>query len=263
MPEILEALILGIVQGLTEFLPVSSSGHLELIKFLLNDESVAQQSMLTTVILHFATALATIIVFKDDIIEIVRGLGAKNDNSSRRFALLIILSMIPAVLLGLFMEDFVAQLFNRQILLVGICLCITALLLYVSERLEIGKGPLTGVKAFLIGMAQAIAILPGISRSGATIATGLMLGIEKQKAARFSFLMVVPLIFGKMGKDILSGDLMVYRPDWLYLLAGFTAALLSGIWACRFMLDVVKNSRLHWFAIYCAIIGAIAIFAAL
>ena len=208
MSELLEALILGIIQGLTEFLPVSSSGHLEIVKFLFQNDKLAEQSLMTTVCLHFATALATIVVFRNDIFDIIKMLFVKGWNKEKSFSLFIIISMIPAAFVGFFMEDIVEGYFNSRIAFVAYMLIITGFILLVSERLPVKDKALSGMKAFIIGIAQAIAVLPGISRSGATISTALLLGIDKAQAARFSFLMVVPLIFGKMAKDILLGVIL-------------------------------------------------------
>lgn len=260
MPEILEALILGIVQGLTEFLPVSSSGHLEIFKVLLKDDSLAEQSMLTTVFLHFATALATMFVFRKDILTIIKASFSSDKTSDKRFPLYIIVSMVPAVLIGLLFEDKIESFFSRNLLLVGVALLFTAVLLLISESVYSGKKYINSKNAFLIGIAQAIAILPGVSRSGATIASSMMLGLNKDDAARFSFLMVVPLIFGKMAKDLISGDFASNSPDILYLAVGFLAAFLSGVWACKFMIKIVRAAKLNWFAFYCVIVGLISIF---
>lgn len=259
MSEIIRSIILGIIQGLTEFLPVSSSGHLELAKYLLGDDSLARESLMMTVMLHAATALSTMLVFRKDIALIFKGLFKFQPNEQTGFSLKIILSMIPAVIIGLVFEEQIAQLFNKQLLLVGSMLFITGLLLYFADR-AINAGKEVGYKsAFLIGIAQAIAILPGISRSGATISSSLLLGIDREKAARFSFLMVVPLIFGKMAKDIISGELAQQDENLIPLLAGFIAAFISGALACIWMIKLVKNSKLIYFSVYCFIIAAIAI----
>lgn len=255
MWELLEALVLGIVQGLTEFLPVSSSGHIELMKFLLDDDSLAEQSMMTTVFLHFATALSTIIVFRKDIIEIISGLFSKTNPEHRRFSAYIILSMIPAAIVGVFFDEFIETFFHRKITLVSCMLIVTGFLLLLSEKIKVEQGPLTSMKAIIIGVAQAIAITPGISRSGATISTALLCGVDRAKAARFSFLMVIPLIFGKIAKDLLSGDLIANMPSAAYLAVGFTAAFLTGILACTFMISIVKKAKLSWFAFYCFAVG--------
>ncbi len=260
MLDIVEAFVLGIVQGLTEFLPVSSSGHLEIAKALLNDDSIAEQSLFTTVLLHFATALATIVVFRKDIFEIIFNCFKSDGKQQRNFILYIILSMIPAVIVGLTMEDFIEGLFSRNLLLIGFMLLITGLLLLFADRSFNGKKPVGVFSAITIGIAQAIAILPGISRSGATISTALILGVDRTKAARFSFLMVVPLIFGKIAKDLLDGSFFENVPSAGYATVGFLAAFFSGLFACKFMIGIVNNHGLKYFAYYCfAVFGWIMI----
>lgn len=261
MWEYLEALVLGIVQGLTEFLPVSSSGHLEIMKFLLDDDSLAEQSMMTTVFLHFATALSTVVVFRDDIKDLLIKIFSNADQGeARKFGFYIFISMIPAVVIGLLFDEVLESFFHKQVLLVSFMLILTGLILFLSERIKVSEKPIDSVKAGIIGIAQAIAITPGISRSGATIATSLMLGIDKTQAARFSFLMVIPLIFGKIAKDLLSGDLLQYMPSFIYLIIGFFAAFFTGIFACTFMIGIVKKARLSWFAYYCFLVGGGLIF---
>lgn len=255
----LEALVLGIVQGLTEFLPVSSSGHLELAKALLGDEAVAEESMMTTVVLHFATALSTIVVFRKDVAEIVKGLFQFKNNDAFSYSLKIIVSMIPAALVGIFLDDIIEGFFNKQILLVGFMLFITGLILFLADRAKKTEKKVNFTHAIMIGIAQAIAILPGISRSGSTIGTSVLLGIDREKAARFSFLMVVPLILGKMGKDILDGALLEQNVAVMELSVGFIAAFFTGLLACTWMIAIVKRSKLTYFSIYCFIVGFIAI----
>jgi len=265
MSEILRAIILGIVQGLTEFLPVSSSGHLELSKFILSDTSVADQSMLMTVALHGATALSTIVIFRKDIAEILKGLfspitsGKFAWNEEYDFSAKIILSMIPAAAVGLIFEKEIEQLFNRNLLLVGLMLLVTGALLFLADRAKNTNKKVSYKDAIIIGISQAIAILPGISRSGATISTSVLLGIDRSKAARFSFLMVVPLILGKMAKDILDGEFAYNSEVLVPLLAGFGAAFVTGLVACTWMIQLVKKSNLSWFAYYCFVVGIIAI----
>ncbi len=254
-----DAAILGIVQGLTEFLPVSSSGHLELGKAILGDNSIPSESLMFTVVLHAATALSTIVVFRKDILAIFQGLFSFKWNEETQFSLKIILSMIPAALIGVYFEDELESLFSGNILLVGFMLIITALLLWLADRAKFTGKPVSYRNAFVIGVSQAIAILPGISRSGATISTSVLLGNDKSKAARFSFLMVVPLILGKIAKDILSGDLAESTTEASILVIGFIAAFISGIVACTWMITLVKKSKLSYFAIYCFIVGMIAI----
>lgn len=261
--DLTDAIILGIIQGLTEFLPVSSSGHLELGKVLLGDTSIPEESLLFTVVLHFATALSTLVVYRRDVWEILRGLVAFKDNEAFRFSLKIVISMIPAALVGLFFEDELEKLFSGNILLVGSMLLVTALLLFLADRAKTTHKNVSYPNSLVIGVAQAIAMLPGISRSGATIATSVLLGVDKQKAARFSFLMVVPLILGKIAKDILGGELNFQADNFGVLSAGFTAAFIAGLLACTWMIRLVRNSRLTFFAVYCLIVGCIAIAAAL
>ena len=257
--DIIDAIILGIIQGLTEFLPVSSSGHLELGKAILGDDSLPQESLLFTVVLHFATALSTIVVFRKDVFDIFKGLFKFTWNEESKFSLKIIISMIPAALIGLFFEKELELLFGGNIILVGFMLIITALLLYLAGKAKNTQKPVSYTNAFVIGVSQAIAMLPGISRSGATISTSVLLGNDKSRAARFSFLMVVPLILGKIGKDIFSGDLSYENAQMKTLSIGFLAAFISGIIACTWMIKIVKKSKLSYFAVYCFIVGIIAI----
>ena len=257
--DIIDAIILGIIQGLTEFLPVSSSGHLELGKAILGDSTLPEESLLFTVVLHFATALSTIVVFRKDIFDILKGLFQFKWNEETQFSAKIILSMIPAVIIGLFFEEQLESLFGGNILLVGMMLIITALSLWLADKAKDTQKPVSYSNAYTIGIAQAIAMLPGISRSGATISTSVLLGNDKSKAARFSFLMVVPLIFGKIAKDLLSGEITTESGNFTALSIGFVAAFISGLIACTWMIKLVKKSKLSWFAIYCLIVGIIAV----
>jgi len=257
--ETIDAIILGIIQGLTEFLPVSSSGHLELGKAILGDSSVPEESLLFTVVLHFATALSTIVVFRKDVWEIIRGLFQFKNNEETLFSLKIILSMVPATMVGLLFEEQLEAFFDGDIRFVGFMLLITAVLLYFADRAKDTNKKVTFRNAFIVGVSQAVAILPGISRSGATISTSVLLGVDKTKAARFSFLMVVPLIIGKMGKDILSGELSLESENIFAMGAGFIAAFIAGLAACTWMIQIVKKSKLSYFAIYCLLVGFIAI----
>tara|TARA_R110002049_G_scaffold616_12_gene3608 strand:- start:2669 stop:3463 length:795 start_codon:yes stop_codon:yes gene_type:complete len=257
--DVLEAIILGIIQGLTEFLPVSSSGHLELAKAILGDTSVPEESLTFTVVLHFATALSTIVIFRKEILEIFKGLFQFKWNEEFKFSLKIIISMIPAVAVGLLFEKELESFFGGKILLVGCMLLLTALLLLLADKAKNTDKKVSFSNAVLIGISQAIAMLPGISRSGATISTSVLLGIDRTRAAKFSFLMVVPLIFGKIGKDVLSGDLNFQSSDMLPIIAGFVAAFLAGLIACKWMISLVKKSKLSYFSIYCAVVGSIAI----
>jgi len=257
--DLLDAVILGIIQGLTEFLPVSSSGHLELGKAILGDTSVPEESLLFTVVLHFATALSTLVIFRKDVFEILKGLFSFKWNEETQFSLKIIISMLPAVIVGLLFEEQLEALFGGNILFVGFMLLVTALLLWLADKAKDTGKKVSYSNAFVIGLAQAIAMLPGISRSGATISTSVLLGNDKTKAARFSFLMVVPLIFGKIAKDLLGGELTSSSTDLTALAVGFIAAFIAGLVACTWMITLVKKSKLSWFAIYCFVVGIAAI----
>ncbi|WP_299553484.1 undecaprenyl-diphosphate phosphatase [Seonamhaeicola sp.] len=257
--DIIDATILGIIQGLTEFLPVSSSGHLELGKAILGDNSIPEESLLFTVVLHFATALSTIVVFRKDVLDIIKGCLKFKWNEDLQFVAKIAVSMIPAVVIGFTYESQFAELFGGNIKLVGFMLIITALLLYLADKAKNTDKKVSFSNAFVIGVSQAIAMLPGISRSGATISTSVLLGNDKTKAARFSFLMVVPLIFGKIAKDIMSGDISTESQNFTTLSIGFIAAFIAGLFACTWMIALVKKSKLSYFAIYCVIVGLIAI----
>lgn len=253
----IQALILGIIQGLTEFLPVSSSGHLELGKALLG--SVPKENLTFTVVLHFATALSTIIIFRKDIIALLKGLFLFKNNQEFQFALKIVLSMIPAALVGVLLEDELDAMFNGNVFFVGCMLILTAGLLLLADKAKKTDKTLSIKNAVIIGVSQAIAILPGISRSGATISTSVLLGVDKEQSARFSFLMVVPLIFGKIAKDVLGGEINLSSTEAMPMLVGFLAAFFTGLLACTWMIKLVKNSKLSYFSIYCLIVGIIAI----
>ncbi len=255
----IEALILGIIQGLTEFLPVSSSGHLEIAKVLFGDSTIPQESMTFTIVLHFATALSTMVVFRKEVFDIIKGLFQFQWNDETKFSLKIIISMIPAVIIGLMFEEQLEAFFNGNLLMVGFMLLITALLLLLADKAKNTDKNVSYKNSFIIGISQAIAMLPGISRSGATISTSVLLGVDREKAARFSFLMVVPLIFGKVAKDLMGGEIDFQSENIGSMGLGFVAAFISGLIACTWMISLVKKSKLHYFAIYCFIVGIIAI----
>lgn len=255
----LDSFILGVIQGFTEFLPVSSSGHLELGKSILGDQSMPNESILFTVVLHFATALSTLVVFRKDVIEILSAFFKLKWNSNTQFVVKIIISMIPAAIVGIFFENELEALFCNNIFLVGAMLIVTGLLLMLADCAKNTTKKVSQKSAFIIGISQALAMLPGISRSGATISTAVLLGIDKTKAARFSFLMVIPLIFGKIFKDIFGGELAYNITQFTSLSIGFIAAFVSGLIACTWMIRLLKNSQLKYFAIYCGIVGFLAI----
>lgn len=260
---VVEAIILGIIQGLTEFLPVSSSGHLELAQAIFGNQNNAEGNLLFTIVVHGATALATLIVFRTDVCSIVRGLFQFTNNESTQFSLRIVLSMIPAALVGYFFEDTISSHFFGNTLLVGLMLLVTAGLLYIADKPTQNRANVSLTDAWWIGISQAFAILPGISRSGVTIAISLLLGVARDRAARFSFLMVVPLIFGSMAKKILDGGLEQQVLNLTPILAGFLAAFFSGYLACQWMIALVKRSQLRYFVYYCSLIGMIAIMTSL
>lgn len=256
MNEYLEAIILGIVQGLTEFLPVSSDGHLELAKWLLGNSDSAADSFALTIILHFGTLFAIVWVFRHTILALIKKL---NKPEGWKFVLLIIVSMVPAIIIGVGFESQMIALFDKKILLVALLLMINGIMLIVSDYLPAGNKPITPLKAFVIGIFQAIAILPGISRSGSTIVSSVGLGIDRSEAANFSFLMVIPLLFGKMAKDLMDGNIVFTDAKMLPSLVGFFCALFVGIFACRLMLAFVKKAKLSYFGFYCLLIGIAAI----
>jgi len=254
-----QAIILGILQGLTEFLPVSSSGHLELGKALFDLDLVGKDSLTFDVMVHAGTALSTIVVFRNDIGQLLKGMFQFKWNDEWKFAMLIVLSMVPAAFVGLFFEDQITQLFQGQILLVGVMLIITGLLLFLADRAKKTHKKVSAVEATIIGISQAIAILPGISRSGATISTSVLLGVDREKAARFSFLMVLPLIIGKSLldlKDIYKGEVNIEAIGGMQLFLGFLFAFIAGLFACSWMIKLVKRAKLKYFAYYCFAVGA-------
>ena len=261
--DVLNAIILGIIQGLTEFLPVSSSGHLEIFKVILGDNKLPNESLLMTVILHFATACSTIVVFKDDIKDLILGLFSFEKNDSFWFSVKIILSMVPAVFVGFFFESEIESLFNGNLTIVGAMLILTGALLFLADKAKPSEKKINLSSSLLVGIAQAIAIIPGISRSGATISTAVILGIDKENAAKFSFLMVVPLIIGKVIKDITSAETIVNNESVFPLIIGFVFAFITGMIACKWMIKLVKNSKLKYFSIYCFLIGIFSIISAL
>ena len=252
----LEAFILGIIQGLTEFLPVSSSGHIELGKAILNVHPA--DPLLFSVVVHAATALSTLVVFRKDIFDIFSGL-AQGNKTSIRFSVFILVSMIPAAFIGLFFNDVIETLFEENVVLVGSMLLLTGVLLLLTDFTKTKEKKLNLFNVIMIGIAQAIAILPGISRSGATISTSVILGISRSEAARFSFLMVVPLILGKMAKDLLDSKMILESDAILPMILGFSSAFVTGLLACTLMIRVVKKSKLWYFSIYCFVVGISAL----
>lgn len=262
----LQALLLGIIQGLTEFLPVSSSGHLEIGHVLLGTSG--EENLTFAVIVHAATVLSTLVVLWNEVAQLFRGtFTTLRWNAEKDYVAKILVSMIPVFIVGMFFKDEVESFFGNGLLLVGICLLITAALLALSEWLQkrrLTAGHEVGYKdAILIGLAQACAVLPGLSRSGTTIATGLLCGVKKESVAQFSFLMVLIPILGEAlldGLKLMQGE-VISDLGLVPALVGFVAAFATGCFACRFMIEIVRRQRLVWFALYCAVVGSIAIIA--
>ncbi|MFT7592445.1 MAG: undecaprenyl-diphosphatase [bacterium] len=259
---LVEAIILGIVQGFTEFLPVSSSGHIELVKAIQNTD--IEEDLLFTVFLHLATALSTAVVFRKDLIHIFKGVLSFKWNEETKFAWFVFISMIPAALVGLFLKDQIESLFDKNVLLVGSMLLVTGVLLFVSDKVKTDKGEnLSTRKSVIMGIIQAIAILPGISRSGSTIVTGVLLGLPRNKAARFSFIMVLPLILGaaaKSLKDFMDMSTVDQAASPIFEMSmGFIAAFISGLFAIKWMIKLVEKSQLKWFAYYCFMVGGASV----
>ncbi len=256
-----EALILGLLQGLTEYLPVSSSGHLAIGSALFGIEG--EENLAFTIVVHVATVFSTLVILWKEIDWIFKGLFKFQMNDETRYVINIIISMIPIGIVGVFFKDEVEAIFGSGLLVVGCCLLLTAVLLTFSyyykprQKAEISKKD-----AFIIGLAQACAVLPGLSRSGSTIATGLLLGDDKAKLAQFSFLMVIPPILGEAlldGMKLMKGEAIAGDIPTLSLIIGFVAAFVSGCLACKWMINIVKKGKLVYFGIYCAIAGALTL----
>lgn len=260
----LEALILGIVQGLTEFLPVSSSGHLEIGHALLGTSG--EENLMFAIIVHTATVLSTLVILWCEVVRLFKGtFTTLKWNAEKDYVAKILVSMIPVFIVGMFFKDQVEDLFGNGLLLVGICLLITAFLLALSEWLQRRRQntghEVTYRDALIIGVAQACAVLPGLSRSGTTIATGLLCGVKKESVAQFSFLMVLIPIMGEALLDLIKllNGTIDSNLGTVPAIVGFLAAFATGCFACRFMIEIVRRQRLIWFALYCAIIGSVTI----
>ena len=266
-----EALILGLIQGLTEFLPVSSSGHLEIGHAILG--TATEENLIFTVVLHVATVLSTLLVLWHEVAQLFKGTFTTTKwNAEKDYVAKILVSCIPVFIVGMFFKEEVENFFGNGLILVGICLLITSTLLFLSEYLtkqrmrkqtdeaEVGH-EVTYKDAFIIGIAQAIAVLPGLSRSGSTISTGLLCGVKKSAMAQFSFLMVLIPVLGEAlldTLDLLKGELVV-ELGWQPMVVGFLAAFASGAAACKWMIGIVRRQKLTYFAIYCLAAGALAI----
>lgn len=255
--ELLEAIILGVIQGLTEFLPVSSSGHLEIGSHLLGVNS--SENLAFTMIVHAGTVMSTIVVFWKEIGALIRGVFKFEMNQETDFVLKIFVSLIPIMIVGFTIKDEVESLFGSGLLVVGVMLLLTSGLLWFSDRAKPRVNALTYKSAFVIGIAQALAVMPGLSRSGSTISAALLQGVKREEAARFSFLMVLIPILGMNFLEIVSGDLAGSSLSAGVLIGGFISSFVSGWLACRWMIKIVNKGKLYWFAIYCFIMGTIAI----
>lgn len=260
----LEALILGVVQGLTEFLPVSSSGHIQIGQAILG--TGGEDNLTFAVIVHAATVFSTLVVLWNEVSKLFRGtFTTMRWNTEKDYVAKILVSVIPVFIVGVFFKEEVESLFGEVLLLVGICLIVTALLLSASEWLQhkrCGQGHPIGYKdAIIIGIAQACAVLPGLSRSGTTIATGLLCGVKKDSVAQFSFLMVLIPILGEALLDVIDilGGGSMGAIGIMPAFVGFVAAFITGCFACKFMIEIVRRQRLFWFALYCAIVGVVTI----
>jgi undecaprenyl-diphosphatase len=254
----LTALILGLIQGLTEFLPVSSSGHLELGRSIFGLQG--SENLLFTVTVHGATVLSTLVIFYKDILGLLKGLFAFRWNPETQFIAKILLSMIPVAFLGVFFRDEVESFFTGDAVFVGSMLLINSFVLALTSLVKSGLKTIPFMDALVIGITQAVAVLPGISRSGATISTGILLRNRKEEMTRFSFLMVIIPILGANFMDLMSGDLQNNtQVGGLPLLIGFLTAFVTGLFACKWMIGIVRKGKLIWFALYCFIIGLAAI----
>ncbi len=267
----IDALILGIVQGLAEYLPISSSGHLEIFREILGLKLAGADALEFDVVLHVATVLSTIVVLWREFVPLCKSFFTVARDNNFFYVCKILLSCIPVAIVGLCFKDFVEQFFGDGLLVVGICLIVTAALLAFAfyfrnpekERLTGKRGhDITWTDAFVIGCSQAVAVLPGLSRSGTTIATGLLLGDKRDKIAQFSFFMVIIPILGEalLGmKDLVSGEGVGESVGALPLVVGFIAAFIVGCMACKWMISLVKKGKLVWFSIYCLIVGILCI----
>lgn len=259
----LEALILGIVQGLTEYLPVSSSGHLTIGQALFGVTTDDKAQLAFDIVVHVATVLSTLVILWKEVNWLFKGLFRFKDNEETRYVLNILVSMIPVGIVGVFFKDKVEEIFGSGLFIVGCMLLLTATLLAFSYYAKPRQKEKISLKdAFIIGIAQACAVMPGLSRSGSTIATGLLLGNKKELLAKFSFLMVIPPILGEALLDVvkvIKGENVFGSISISALAIGFVAAFISGCFACKWMIDIVKRGKLIYFAVYCAIVGAVVI----
>jgi undecaprenyl-diphosphatase len=254
----IEAIVLGIIQGLTEFLPVSSSGHLEIAKSFFGIDPEA--SFYFTLAVHGATVFSTIVVFWKEITKLIAGSLKLKINDETTYTLKIFISIIPVAIAGVLLKDPIESLFNGNLVFIGLMLLVTSVLLATAHFIKKRERSIGYKDAFIIGIAQAIAVIPGISRSGSTIATGLMIGNKKDEIAKFSFLMVLIPVVGANILEIISQDVKINSTGMEIVVIGFVASFISGYFACKWMIALVKRSKLIWFSIYCAAIGLLSIF---
>lgn len=255
MSDLLRSLVLGIIQGLTEFLPVSSSGHLEIINALLGSSESVDSDLSMVILVHVGTALSILYVFRKDIYNILKDILAFKWSKETKLAIEIIISMLPALVIGLAFEEKIEALFQGGIWMVGCSLIFTGVILWITPNLNDNEGIVGWKKAFLIGIAQAVAIMPGISRSGMTIAAALMLGVGKKDAAKFSFLMVLPVILGKLFLDMVSGDFSITGTSAVPIAIALIGSFVVGVIACKWMIQIVQRYSLKYFSAYCILLG--------
>ena len=254
---LLEAIVLGLIQGLTEFLPVSSSGHLELGKYLFGIDHEA--NFYFSIAVHGATVLSTLFVLWKEILDLFKGLFKFRLNDETRYIIKLFISMIPVGITGLFMGEIAEKYFAGDMISLGIQFFISALFLWLAMVIRPKERTMTYLDSFIIGIAQALSVLPAISRSGATIATGMMLGNKKSEIAKFSFLMVLVPIIGANILELTSGEFSKEGTSFFVIVAGFLVAFVSGYLACKWMINIVKKGSLKWFAVYCILVGIFSI----
>ena len=258
--EIIKSILLGIVQGLTEFLPISSSGHLEIFKVILGFETGLNNNILFTLILHLATSFSVVVVYWNDIKKIFKSvLSIKKDENTYFFSLILI-SIFPAGTVGFFFEEKISNLFVGNLILVGSTLLFTSIILFMSDFKMKTTNKLDYVKSFFVGVSQALAIIPGISRSGLTICSSILMGVNRELAAKLSFLMVLPIIFGSFLKILIFDEIIFNQEIISSYVFGFLSAFISGIFACKWMIVLVKKSKMRYFSVYCLAVGLICIF---
>ena len=258
--EIIKSILLGIVQGLTEFLPISSSGHLEIFKVILGFETGLNNNILFTLILHLATSFSVIVVYWKDINKIFKSIFSMKKDENTYFFSLILISIFPAGIVGFLFEEKISNLFDGNIILVGSMLLFTSIILFISDFKIKTTNKLDYVKSFFVGVSQALAIIPGISRRGLTICSSILMGVNRELAAKFSFLMVLPLIFGSFLKILIFDEIIFNQEIISSYVFGFLSAFISGIFACKWMIVLVKKSKMKYFSLYCLAIGLICIF---